>query len=149
MKLNEMVVNETLRKWPPLPFGMRECNKDYKLNLGDGKIIDIKKGDNFLIPFYSIQHYPKYFENPSKFDPYRFSDENKHNIVPGSFLSFGYGPRLCLGSRLALLEVKLVLFTILSKYSIEVGDKTPNEVTFSASAMAFKETIYVELKPRR
>lgn len=149
LKFLDMVVQETLRKWPPIPSGLRECNKDYRMDAGNGKFVDVKKGDNFFIPFYSIQHDPKYFKNPSQFDPYRFSEENKHKIVPGSFLAFGYGPRLCLGARLALLEVKLVMFTILSKYTFEVCEKTPRKVTFSASPLAYKETVYVELKPKK
>lgn len=148
MKLLDMVVNETLRKWPPLPFGGRDCNGDYKLNTKDGKVFILRKGDQIFIPFRSIQHDPKYFENPSKFDPYRFSDENKNKIVPGSFLAFGYGQRLCLGARLALLEAKLVFFTILSKYSIKVCEKTPKEVNYGTSPVSYKEKVFVELKTR-
>lgn len=147
MKYLDMVVNETLRKWPPLPLLMRECNKDYKVVTSDGKEIQFRKNDNVLIHTRLIQHDPKYFENPSNFDPSRFSDENKSKIVPGSFLSFGNGPRFCIGTRLALLEIKLVFFTILSKYTIEVCEKTPREVNFSQS-MAYKEDVFVELKPR-
>ena len=148
MKYLDMVVQEALRKWPPLQIGFRECNKDYKLVLSDGKTINFKVGDNLMIPFGQIQHDPKYFENPKKFDPLRFSDENKNSIVPGSFLSFGYGPRFCLGSRLALLETKLVFYSILSKYTIQVCEKTPPAVNYSTSLMGYKENVFVELKPR-
>lgn len=149
MKLLDMIVNETLRKWPPLPMGIRECTSDYVLHTSDGQAIQIMKGDKLTIPFRMMQRDPKYFKNPSRFDPTRFSPENKHKIVPGSFISFGHGPRLCLGSRLALLETKLVFFTILSRYSIEVCSKTPKQFTYSVSPVAFKEDLYVELKPRQ
>lgn len=149
MKLLEMVLNETLRKHPPLPLGSRECKSDYKLTTSDGQTIQFKKGDGLLIPFRCIQHDPKYFENPLKFDPYRFSEENKNKIVPGSFLSFGYGPRVCLGARLAMIEAKLVFFTVLSKYSIEICEKTPQSFTYSFSPISFKEDLFVELKARK
>lgn len=148
MKFLDMFVNEGLRKWPPFSMTNRQCNKDYELMTDDGKSIQIKKGDDIFIPLRLIHHNPKYFENPSKFDPRRFSDENRANIVPGSFIAFGLGPRFCLGSRLVMLETKLVFFTILAKYSIEVCDKTPKEVNFSQSLMAYKEDVFVELKPR-
>jgi cytochrome P450 family 9 len=93
MKLLEMILNETLRKWPPLAFGIRECNKDYKYVGIDGMEFVIKEGESIIIPFRYIQHDPKYFKNPSEFNPQRFSDENKNSIVPGSFITFGYGPR--------------------------------------------------------
>lgn len=149
MKYLDNVVYEGLRKWPPLPAGMRECNKDYTMNLKNGTIVEIKKGDMINIPYRMMQHDSKLFENPSKFDPERFSDENKHKIIPGSFLSFGYGPRVCLGQRLALLETKLVFFTTLSKYTIECCEKTPQTIEFTFSPTAFKKPVFVELKPRK
>lgn len=38
---------------------------------------------------------PKYFPKPEVFDPERFNDENKKNIVPGSYIPFSIGPRNC------------------------------------------------------
>lgn len=88
MKLLEMVVNEGLRRWSPVPFAQRVCGKDYTLNV-DGKSYNLKKGTNIFLPYGSILNDSKYFENPEEFDPYRFSDENKRNIQPGTFLAFG------------------------------------------------------------
>lgn len=45
----------------------------------------------------------KYFPNPNKFDPERFSDENKANIQTGAYLPFGVGPRNCIG-KLIIVE---------------------------------------------
>lgn len=39
----------------------------------------------------------KYFPNARKFDPERFSEENKHKIIPGTYVPFGLGPRVCIG----------------------------------------------------
>lgn len=46
---------------------------------------------------YSIHHDPKYYPNPDIFDPERFSPEEKAKRPSGTQLSFGDGPRLCLG----------------------------------------------------
>lgn len=148
MKFLEMVVNETLRKWPPTPSSIRECNKDYVLNLSDGAEVPIMKGDSLMIPIRAIQHDARFFNDPSKFDPSRFSDENKNKIIPGSFLAFGHGPRMCLGSRFALLETKFAFFAILSKYSIEVCEKTPKELKYTMTT-ALNKPVYVELKLRK
>lgn len=50
-----------------------------------------------MYPIYSIQHDEKYYDNPDKFDPERFNDDNKHKIKPFTYMPFGVGPRNCIG----------------------------------------------------
>lgn len=59
---------------------------------------NVEKGRTFMIPVYGFQHDPRYFPDPEKFDPDRFNDENKNNILPGTYLPFGVGPRNCIGT---------------------------------------------------
>lgn len=98
MKYLDQVVTETLRKWPPASQLDRLCVKDYSYDDGDLKF-SMKKGTELMIPVYGIHHDPQYYPNPERFDPERFSDENKDHIVPGSFLPFGNGPRNCIGKQ--------------------------------------------------
>lgn len=151
MKFLDMVISEVLRLFPPAAATTRECNKDYKLNLGNGKFAQIKARDMFFLPIIAIHHDEKYFENPLEFNPYRFSDENKDKIVAGSYIPFGYGPRVCIGSRFALMEAKLLVFNILSNFTIEVCDKTPEKIELlpSFTQMLLKDRIVVEFKPRK
>lgn len=97
MKFLDMVVCEGLRIQPPAPQIDRCCSKDYTMDLGNGKSIDIKKDDVIFLPYYLLHHDSEYFPNPEEFDPNRFSDENKDSIVTGSYLPFGLGPRACIG----------------------------------------------------
>lgn len=96
LKYLDQVISEALRKWPPAIFTNRKCTKDYEYNL-DGKTIFIERGKSVWIPIYSFHHDSKLYKNPSKFDPERFNDENKHKIKPGSYFPFGVGPRNCIG----------------------------------------------------
>lgn len=89
MKYLDMVINETLRKWPSFRITSRLCNKDYTFKTDTGKTYKIKKGIELFIPLGSIQMDPKYFANPEKFDPERFNEENKKKINSGTFLPFG------------------------------------------------------------
>lgn len=59
--------------------------------------MQIKKGESIFLPIYNIHHDKKYYENPEKFDPYRFSEENKIKIKPFTYIPFGVGPRNCIG----------------------------------------------------
>lgn len=104
MKYLDQVISEVLRKWPPAAAVDRICVKDYVLEV-DGKKIDFEKGVGYYVNIYGFQHDPKYFPNPEVFDPDRFSDENKHNIVPGTYIPFGLGPRHCIGKPPLLKEI--------------------------------------------
>lgn len=97
MKLMDQVISETLRLWPPVPGTDRICVKDYDYDDGQCKF-KIEKGVVLTIPIVALHHDEKYFANPKKFDPDRFSDENKDNIMPGTYLPFGVGPRNCIVS---------------------------------------------------
>lgn len=88
---------ETLRKYPFGPFLNRHCDEDYLIE-ETGLVIE--KGVSVIVPIWGIHHDPKYFPNPDEFDPERFNDENKQNIVPCSYLPFGEGPRNCIGKKL-------------------------------------------------
>lgn len=92
-KYLEMVVNEALRKYPPIPILFRKCVKDYKI---PGTDLTIPKGIQALINVYSLHHDPEYFPEPYKFDPERFNDENIKNIKSFTFLPFGEGQRNCM-----------------------------------------------------
>lgn len=71
----------------------RRCVKDYDLKY-DGKIMRFKKNDTLiLIPIWSFHHNSKYFPDHEKFKPERFSEENRGNINPNTYLPFG---KICL-----------------------------------------------------
>lgn len=92
MKYMDQVISESLRMHPPAPIMDRVCTKPFTLDL-DGKKIDFEPGRSFYIPIYAIHHDPKYYEDPEKFDPERFSAENKHKISQDCYMPFGVGPR--------------------------------------------------------
>ncbi|CAH0564137.1 unnamed protein product [Brassicogethes aeneus] len=114
MKYLDMVISESLRKWPNAPQTDRLCIKQYKIEPAspDEKPKTWEKGEPVWIPIYALHR------DPEKFDPERFSEENKSKIVPYTYLPFGAGPRNCIGSRFALLEAKLVLCELLRKFQI-------------------------------
>ena len=50
---------------------------------------------------------------------FRFSEEEKKDRSPLSWMPFGYGPRNCIGMRLALLEMKIVACHVLYNFKME------------------------------
>lgn len=70
-------------------------------------VFQIKKGEIVYNMVNALHMDPQYFPDPETFDPERFSDENKNNIQPFTFVPFGSGPRNCIGENLLLLKVLL------------------------------------------
>ncbi|CAG2104891.1 unnamed protein product, partial [Medioppia subpectinata] len=109
----DAVISETLRLHAPSVRVARTASEDYRL--GDTGII-IKKGQSVEVPIYAMAHLDEFFPNPESFIPDRFLPENKHNIVPYTYLPFGGGPRNCVGMRFGLMEAKLALAHVVLRY---------------------------------
>jgi len=62
-----------------------------------GTKITIEKDTPVYVVLRGIQSDPRYYRDPTRFDPERFSDERKDEIVSCTFLPFGEGPRNCIG----------------------------------------------------
>jgi len=58
---------------------------------------------------------PKYFENPTVFDPERWTN-NKGLSEPFSFLPFSGGTRNCIGQHLAMIETRIILVHFLKNF---------------------------------
>ena len=100
MKYLDQVVSETLRKYPPGYVMNRICVKDYVIEpKGDNEnVAVIEKGCLVAIPVIGLHYSREFFDDPEKFQPERFSEENKSKIIPGSYMPFGMGPRNCIGN---------------------------------------------------
>jgi len=90
---------ETLRKYPPLTFLSRDCNKDYKIPKTD---LVVEKGVQVVVPVLGLHKDPEYFPDPETFDPERFSEEAKNRRPKYVYLPFGVGPRVCIGAYVSL-----------------------------------------------
>jgi len=123
MKYLDAVVNESLRLYPLASFLDRKCVKETELPPAtpNGESITLKPGDYIWVPTSSLHHDPKYYSHPDKFDPDRFLNGNVDNSV---YLPFGIGPRICIGNRFALMEIKIMLFYLLWHCDLEPDVKT-------------------------
>ncbi|XP_070378916.1 cytochrome P450 3A19-like [Dermacentor albipictus] len=132
-----------MRLYPPIiTFTSRCADGDYRY----GKYV-IKEGTSVLVPTYQLHHDPQYWNEPEKFDPERFSPENKRFINPTAYQPFGLGPRICLGQRLALAELVSAAAQTLRHYRITLArsQKCDLEIyTYSVMA-APKETVFIRL----
>ncbi|XP_061395594.1 probable cytochrome P450 310a1 [Musca vetustissima] len=116
MKLLDLCIQETTRKYPSVPTIERTCRKPYaipnsKRTLNDGK--------SFVIPLLAIQRDGKYFQDPLAYKPQRFLHDSNGN--PGEkFTEFGLGAKTCIAQNFVKLTVKQILVKLFSTYQMKL-----------------------------
>lgn len=111
------VFKETLRLYPPITFIPRVAAE--AATIGRHRV---KRGAMLMIAPWTIHRHRDYWRHPHAFDPDRFSAEREHELVPGAYLPFGLGPRVCVGAGFAQLEASLILARLCRRYDFTVLD---------------------------
>ncbi|SEG90510.1 Cytochrome P450 [Nonomuraea solani] len=110
----EMALKESMRLYPPGPYGARETTED--LTLGDHHV---PAGTTIFYPFWAVHLNPDYWPDPHAFVPARFTAEAQAARPRYAFVPFGLGPRSCEGASLAMVEAELVLAVLLKRFRFE------------------------------
>ncbi|TMX03157.1 hypothetical protein EJD97_018064 [Solanum chilense] len=120
MKQLTMVINESLRLYPPVAVISREALKEMKF--GE---ISVPKGVNLWTIVTTLHTDPKIWGNDSyKFNPQRFANGIRGACeFPHVYMPFGVGPRVCLGQNLAIVELKILISLILTKFCLSISPK--------------------------
>ncbi|XP_032662743.1 cytochrome P450 6k1-like [Odontomachus brunneus] len=124
--MNEMtylhkVVQETLRKYPPVPILNRICTKDMVMPTTN---VRIPEGTNITIPVLGVHRDPSIYPDPDKFDPERFNADQVAARHPYAFLAFGEGPRVCIGTRFGYVQAKVGIISVLSRFKAKLHPQT-------------------------
>ena len=83
-------------------------------------------------------------------DPYLFVPE-RHQTKrhPMAYLPFGAGPRLCIGMRFALIEMKMVLTRLLLDYTILPGEELENKFIIRDETVISPSEVWIKLVKRQ
>lgn len=127
----DAVMKETLRKYPAVTRLERRAAKD-GIKVGG---IELHKDQLVEISTYATHMDPEYYPDPERWDPERFMPENKHRLVPYTFIPFGDGPRNCVGMRFAAQEIKLCLSRLITKFRFRRAPTTKEPVQLTDGSL--------------
>ncbi|XP_045507718.1 cytochrome P450 6k1-like [Colias croceus] len=115
LKYLSSCLHETLRKYPPVAYLDRICNKEYKLN----DDVTIEKGIPVFVNAIAIHYDEKIFPEPEKWRPERMNASSDNDNLQFTFLPFGEGPRFCIGKRYGMMQMRTALAQVVHKYKLE------------------------------
>ncbi|MBC7433928.1 MAG: cytochrome P450 [Rubritepida sp.] len=107
------VFRETLRLYPPITFLPRVALE--ATTIGTHKV---KRGAMVMVAPWVLHRHQAFWRNPHAFDPDRFERESE--IMPGTYIPFGLGPRVCAGAAFATTEAVLLIARLFRRYDFSV-----------------------------
>jgi cytochrome P450 len=111
----EMMLEETLRKYPPAWIGPRKSVEPFEF---EGHTVPGNAYVNYSS--WASHHLPDVFEDPEAFRPERFAPEAKATLAKGAYIPFGGGSRTCIGMRFGQLEVRTIATLIARRFTLEL-----------------------------
>ena len=108
-----MVIKETMRIEPTVAMLPRALLGEVELGG-----YHLEKNSVIFIPPYVVHRDPRWWKDPEKFDPERFSEANESDIPKYAYLPFGGGPRICIGNHFSLMEAQILLAMIVGRYRV-------------------------------
>ncbi|MGA7302546.1 MAG: cytochrome P450 [Candidatus Sulfotelmatobacter sp.] len=115
LRYTETVMAESLRLYPPAWAMGRYARNDFTL----GEYF-LPARTTVLISQFITHRDPRYFPDPLRFDPDRFSAEGKARRTKFTYFPFGAGARQCIGESFAWMEGVLILATLAQKWKLRL-----------------------------
>jgi cytochrome P450 len=109
------VIDEALRLYPPAWIVERMALAEDRLGPWHVPARTI-----VAVSPWVMHRHPGLWPDPLRFDPDRFAPERADGRPKHAYLPFGAGPRICIGNHFALMEAKIILATVIQRYTLEV-----------------------------
>jgi len=116
LRYTEMVFAESMRLYPPAWTMGRRVLADYPV----GNYV-VPAGAIVLMSQWVMHHDARFFPDPLRFDPDRWTIEARESRPKFSYFPFGGGPRVCIGEQFAWMEGALLIATIAQRWKMRLA----------------------------
>jgi cytochrome P450 len=140
---NGEVTLDTLRAMPALGRAVDESGRLRSPvgNVPRGVVKDfafggyrVPAGTRVLLSLVASHYLKEFYANPQEWDPDRFAPPREEGKVPYSLVTFGGGPRICIGINFAQVEIKAMAAHILPRFDLAPAGEDGVQVYFSPAA---------------
>lgn len=118
-----MVLSEAMRLYPPAWTLGRRALKDYALT-----DYVVPEGSIIMMSQWVVHHDPRYYPDPFRFDPERWTPEAQAARPKFAYFPFGAGPRMCIGDQFAWIEGIVLLATLGQQWQMRLVPGHPVEL---------------------
>ncbi len=137
----DAVITEAMRIYPPAWVVNRAALEPFEF-----AGYQFSAGGRILVSQWLIHHLPDVWGDPEVFRPERWTPEYRQRLPRGAYFPFGAGPRICIGMPLAEMEARLVLATMLQRFTPRVVAGWPVEPAPRVT-LRMKRGLRVRLEP--
>jgi len=111
----EMIAKESMRLYPPAYALGREAVKECEIGG-----FRVPAGAQVFMFQWATQRDPRFFVQPDKFCPERWTSDFSNSLAKYAYFPFGGGPRACIGNYFAMMEIILVLATMGQRFKFSL-----------------------------
>jgi cytochrome P450 len=115
------VMRETMRLYPPAYRISRTVVETCELGG-----IEVKAGAELVIPQWAVHRSPRYYDEPDRFRPERWTADFAASLPHFAYFPFGGGPRTCIGNTFGIVENRFVVSRVLSEFEFAPPDREPS-----------------------
>jgi cytochrome P450 len=143
LKYTEQIAKECMRLYPPA-YGLgREAVNDCEIGG-----YHISRGTQVFMFQWVTQRDPRFYDRPDEFIPERWTDEFNEHLPKYAYFPFGLGPRACIGTSFAMMEIILVLAAIGQRFRFDLVPDHPVEI-YPAMSLRPKDGVKVLVHARQ
>ena len=146
LSYTQRVIREALRRFPPVWIFARRPLAD--VELGGYRL---PAGTPVFFSQYVVHHDPRWYAQPFRFDPDRWTGEPVAQDAPpaGAYFPFGRGPRSCLGEHFARTECAMALAVLAQRWRLLAVPGSEPVALLPTITLRPKRPIHVQLEERR